>query len=57
MLRYPTDEDMKPFFDNIRKEINNMIIIEGKNKENNNTVKYYENFENKEKICIYGVMR
>ena len=52
LLRYPTDEDMKPFFDNIRKEINNMIIIEGKNKENNNTVKYYENFENKETFGI-----
>ncbi len=52
LLRPLTDKEMKPYIDRINKEINHMKIIEGKNKKNNNTVKYYDFFENDEELCI-----
>ena len=48
----PTEEEIKPFLDDILKEIEYMKIVEGKNKENKNTVKVYEYFINKEEIAI-----
>ena len=39
-LRQPTEEDLKPYFDSFYNEVKTMQIIEGKNKENKNTVKF-----------------
>ena len=50
--KIPTEEEIKPFLDDILKEIEYMKIVEGKNKENKNTVKVYEYFINKEEIAI-----
>ena len=47
-----TNEDIKPYVDKIYNEINNMKIIEEKNKANNNIVKLYEYFNNKDEIAI-----
>ena len=44
-IRMPTDEEMKTFIDKFYKEMNNMKIIEGINKENENAVKVYESYE------------
>ena len=52
LLRPLTDKEMKPYIDRINKEINHMEIIEGKNKQNNNTVKYYDFFEDDEEFCV-----
>ena len=51
-LKNPTEEDIKPYLDDILKEIEYMKIVEGKNKENKNTVKFYEYFINKDEIAI-----
>ena len=48
----PTEEDLKIFYDDIYKEINLMKLMEGNNKENKNTVKFYEYFENKNEFVI-----
>ena len=48
----PSDEDLKPYFDGLSREIENMVIIEGDNKENKNTVKFYEYFETDDEFCI-----
>ena len=48
----PKEEGIKPYIDNILKEIEYMKIVEGKNKENKNTVKFYEYFINKDEIAI-----
>ena len=52
LLREPTDADIKPYIDCFYQEINNMKIVEGENKENNNAVKFYEYFDNKEEFAI-----
>ena len=50
---YPKNEEMKSFIiDGCLKEIDYMKIMEGKNKENKNTVKFYEFFENKDEFII-----
>ena len=41
----PSEEDIRPYIESLYKEIENMQIVEGKNKENKNTVKFYEYFE------------
>ena len=51
-LREPTDEEMKSFIDGYLIEIENMKLLEGKNKDNNNIIKYYKNFENKNELAI-----
>ena len=52
-LKKPSDDDFKLHLENtILNEINNMQIVEGKNKENNNTVKLYDYFQNKDEIFI-----
>ena len=48
----PTEEDLKPYFDGLSREIENMVIIEGDNKENKNTVKFYEYFNIDDEFCI-----
>ena len=51
-LRNPTDEEMEPYINSFFNEKNHMEIVEGKNKENNNTVKFYEYFHNKDEFAI-----
>ena len=48
----PSEEDMKRYIDVYFKEIKNMEIAEGKNKENENTVKFIEYFNTKDEFCI-----
>ena len=47
-----TDEDMKIYIDSYENEIKYMKIMEGKNKENINTVKYYEYFHTENEFAI-----
>ena len=47
-----TEEDMKPYIDSFKNEIKLMEIMEGKNKENINTVKYYEYFNTENEFAI-----
>ena len=51
-LRDPTNEEMKSYIDRYLKEIDYMKIMEGKNEENNNIVKYYEHFENDDNFAM-----
>ena len=51
-LRQPTEKDLKPYYDSFYNEVKTMQIIEGKNKENKNTVKFYEYHDNKEEFTI-----
>ena len=48
----PTQEEKAALFADFYKEIEVMQIVEGKNKNNRNTVKYYEYFENESEIAI-----
>ena len=48
----PTEEDMKPYIDTFLKEIENMKVAEGKNQENENTVKFYEYFDTNDEFDI-----
>ena len=48
----PDDEEMKNYINSFFNEIKNMEISEGKNKENENTVKFYECFENENELAI-----
>ena len=41
-LREPDEEEIQKYIDDFKNETNLMKIIEGKNKENKNTVKFYE---------------
>ena len=47
-----TKEEMKLYIKSIKKEIDNMNIVMGENRENMNTVKYYDYFENKNEFVI-----
>ena len=46
----PTDEDLKPYYDDLLKEINFMKKMEEGNNEN--TVKFYEHFDYNDKFYI-----
>ena len=48
----PSEEDMNKYLDGLSKEIQRMVILEGNNKENKNTVKFYEYFHNEDEFCI-----
>ena len=48
----PEEKDMKPYFDDLYKEIEYMKIMEGDNKDNVNTVKFYESFESYDKFIV-----
>ena len=50
--REPTEEEIKPYMDSINNEVNHMKLIEGVNKENKNTVKFYEYFNTKNEFVI-----
>ena len=47
-----TEQDMKSYIISFENEINYMKIMEGKNKENINTVKYYEYFHTENEFAI-----
>ena len=51
-LKEPNDDDIKPIIDDFIKETENMVILEGENKENKNTVKYYESFKTDKELAI-----
>ena len=46
------EEDMKPYITKFENEIKYMKILEGKNKENKNTVKFYEYFHTEKEFVI-----
>ena len=48
----PNDRIMKFYIDCYIKQIRNMKISEGKNKDNENTVKYYEDFDTENEFAI-----
>ena len=48
----PTDEEIQKYIEFILKEINTMKLMEGINKENENTVKLYEYYYYIEEIAI-----
>ena len=51
-LREPNEEEIKIYTNGFYNEIENMKLVEGKNKENINAVKFYEYFENENEFCI-----
>ena len=51
-FRYPNEEEMKPYIEDCLKEIQNMKIAEGKNEENENTVKFIEYFDTQKEFCM-----
>jgi len=48
----PTDEDIQPYIDGFYNEIKYMKIAEGKNKDNINTVHFYEYFHTSDEFVI-----
>ena len=51
-LKEPTKEQKIALFEEVNEEIKIMEKVEGKNKENKNTVKFYEKLENENQIVI-----
>ena len=51
-LRKPNKNELTEYKYGFLKEIENMKLIEGKNKENHNTVKFYEYFNNEKEFSI-----
>ena len=48
----PTEEEIKTYIDGLYNEIENMKILEGKDKNNINSVKFYEYFHTEKEFCI-----
>ena len=51
-IRDPTDDEINQFLNRFFKEIENMKIIQGKNKENNNAIIFYECYLTNEELAI-----
>ena len=51
-FKSPSDEEIQNFREYIIKEIEALQLMEGKNKENENTVKLYEYYNHNEEIAI-----
>ena len=51
-LGKPNEEEMKTLINGFINEIENMKLLEGKNKENVNTIKLYEYFHTENEFCI-----
>jgi len=51
-LKEANDNDIKTYIDSYIKETENMIMIEGSNKENKNTVKFHEYFKTDKEFAI-----
>ena len=47
-----TNEDINPYIESFKNEFNHMKMIEGKNKDNINTVFIYESYENENEFAI-----
>ena len=47
-----TDKDLKPYIDDFIKETENMELLRGPNKDNINTVLFYEYFQTENEFCI-----
>ncbi len=43
-LKAPSENEIKSYIEIFKNEVDNMKLIEGLNRENKNTVKYYESF-------------
>jgi surface protein len=50
--KYPSEEEIKPYFEDLKDEIKYMEIMEGPNKDNENTVKFDKYFEYKDIFVI-----
>ena len=50
--KVPTEEEKKSLFNDLYIEVEIMKKVEGKNKDNKNTVKYYESFETENEFVI-----
>ena len=48
----PSEEEIKTYIDGLYNEIENMKILEGKDKNNINSVKFYEYFHTEKEFCI-----
>ena len=51
-LREANDNDIKSLIDDYIKETENMILLEGENKENINSVKFYESYKTDKEFAI-----
>ena len=51
-FKYPNEKEKKDLLKDVYKEIDFMEKIEGNNKDNKNTVRYYEYFDNDNQIAI-----
>ncbi len=51
-LKAPSDDEIKHYIESFKSEVDNMKLIEGLNRENKNTVKYYESFLTKDELAI-----
>ena len=51
-LKLPSDDEIKSYIHSFENEVNNMKMIEGLNRENKNTVKYYESYLTKDEFAI-----
>lgn len=51
-LKIEDENDIKPFKDGFNKEIEHMIMVEGEKNENNNTVKFYEFYQNDDEFVV-----
>ena len=51
-FRLPSDEEIQSYIESIIKEIDALKLMEGKNQENENTVKLYEYYNHNEEIAI-----
>jgi len=52
LLHKITPEDLKPYLDDFIKETENMELLRGKNKDNKNTVIFYQYFQTEDQFCI-----
>ena len=51
-LKIADENDIKPFKDGFNKEIEHMLMVEGEKNENNNTVKFYEFYQNEDEFAV-----
>ena len=52
LLRPCTPEDLKPYLDDFIKETENMELLRGRNRDNINTVIFYQYFQTEDQFCI-----
>ena len=52
LLRIPNDKDLKPYINGFQNEVKNMMILQGENKNNKNTVFIDEYYQNENEFAI-----